>query len=708
MALAAIPAYLLARRVSSHGWSLAVAALTALAPWTGYATLMTTEALFYPAFVTLAWVAAGMLERPTWRRQAASLALAAVAALIKPQAFVLLPAIATAIVVFVATSSPRPPLRRYGLALGGLGTMIAAAAVILLGSRNAPGGAYGPLLDQAPALRDVLEWTVWHVAVFALALGIVALMAFPAAVARLLGRDATTAERSLGATAAAISAWVLVSVVALSASPYGLGFLHERSLFFLAPLVLACLAHWLGHGLPRRRAVAVLSALAVVAAIAALPERFVERSNVFDYPALRPVAVLLEDHPSIPPHVWLVGAALLAAAIFLATRSPVAPIACVVVAFVALAGTVSWPDAVSTAEARRLAWVDEALPGSARALLLHVDLPPVDGASCGRRPWFEQQALGVWTEFFNTRIDRVAHVYGQNEAAGIPSPGARRRTGRRRAPDRRRAQPGSALRRPRLAAADRRDPATALRPRSGGDPLPRRRLAVALARRGAAAARSPALAAAAARRRPALLTIQGSSSRYAASCPRAAASQVNVRAAREAALDPRGRVAEHVVDRDRDRLGIGRIEQPCAVAADLADRAGVGSGDGAAARHRLERREREALVEAREDERGRAPVQGDELVARHEPARLDAVRVGPALVAAAGEHEPQLRALAPQERERLQQPRRGSCAATGAPDRGGTARVPRRPGSCARGRSRAGRLGAARRGRPGAARSARR
>ena len=59
------------------------------------------------------------------------------------------------------------------------------------------------------------------------------------------------------------------------------------------------------------------------------------------------------------------------------------------------------------------------------------------GASCGRRPWFEQQALGVWTEFFNTRIDRVAHVYGQNKAAGIPSPGSSSRR-RRRAPDRRR------------------------------------------------------------------------------------------------------------------------------------------------------------------------------------------------------------------------------------------------------------------------------
>ena len=109
MALAAVPAYLLTRRVSSHGWSLTVAALTALVPWAGYATLMTTEALFYPVFVALAWGTAGMLERPMWRRQASTLALAAAAALIKPQAFVLLPAIATAI---VCSSPPRALVRR--------------------------------------------------------------------------------------------------------------------------------------------------------------------------------------------------------------------------------------------------------------------------------------------------------------------------------------------------------------------------------------------------------------------------------------------------------------------------------------------------------------------------------------------------------------------------------------------------------------------
>jgi hypothetical protein len=409
MALAAVPAYLLARRVSSPGWSLAVAASTAFAPWTGYATLLTTEALFFPVFVTLAWAVAGMLERPAAGRQAAVLVLAAAAALVKPQAFVLLPAIAAAVGLFVATARPRPPLRRYALVLGGLGLMTAAAAAILLGSRNAPGGAYGPLLDDAPGLREVLEWTVWHVGVFALALGVVALMAFPAALARLLGREATPAERSLGAAAAALSTFVLVSVIALSASRYGLDILHERSLFFLAPLVLACVAHWLEHGSPGRGT--ALSAVIVVAAIALLPGRFLERQNGFDYPALTPFT----------SRVWLVGAAVVAAAVILLARRTVAPLATVVVVFVALAGAVSWRDHVSTADARRLAWVDETLPGSARALLVHVDLPPVGEHACGRRPMFEQQALGVWTEFFNTRVDRVAHVYADNTAAGVPS-----------------------------------------------------------------------------------------------------------------------------------------------------------------------------------------------------------------------------------------------------------------------------------------------
>ena len=52
---------------------------------------------------------------------------------------------------------------------------------------------------------------------------------------------------------------------------------------------------------------------------------------------------------------------------------------------------------------------------------------------------------------------------------------------------------------------------------------------------------------------------------------------------------------------------------------------GVRARDRAAARHRLERRLAEALVERREDERRRPAVEADELVPRDDAARLDAV-----------------------------------------------------------------------------------
>src|SRR6185436_8286520 len=72
-------------------------------------------------------------------------------------------------------------------------------------------------------------------------------------------------------------------------------------------------------------------------------------------------------------------------------------------------------------------------------------------------------------------------------------------------------------------------------------------------------------------------------------------------------------------------------------------------------RHRLERRLAEALVAAREDECGRPAVERRELVGGYEPQHLDAGWDGASFVAAAGEHEPKLRPLLPQERERLEE-----------------------------------------------------
>ena len=59
---AAIPAYLLARRVAGAGLAVAVAALVAFEPWSAYGSLVMTESLFLPAFTTFVLLLARMLE----------------------------------------------------------------------------------------------------------------------------------------------------------------------------------------------------------------------------------------------------------------------------------------------------------------------------------------------------------------------------------------------------------------------------------------------------------------------------------------------------------------------------------------------------------------------------------------------------------------------------------------------------------------------
>ena len=75
VASAAVPAYLLARRVVTPLFALAVAFLVAFEPWTAYASLVMTESLFLPAFTTFVLLLARMLERPTLGRQLAVLGM---------------------------------------------------------------------------------------------------------------------------------------------------------------------------------------------------------------------------------------------------------------------------------------------------------------------------------------------------------------------------------------------------------------------------------------------------------------------------------------------------------------------------------------------------------------------------------------------------------------------------------------------------------
>jgi asparagine N-glycosylation enzyme membrane subunit Stt3 len=123
MSLTAVPVYLWTRSLARPAWALVAAALTVAVPGLAYSGLVMTEVAFYPALVLAAWALARALERPTLRRQSWLVAAAALAAMTRLQAFVLLPVFVTAVALKVILDRrPREALRLWPAAagLGGL------------------------------------------------------------------------------------------------------------------------------------------------------------------------------------------------------------------------------------------------------------------------------------------------------------------------------------------------------------------------------------------------------------------------------------------------------------------------------------------------------------------------------------------------------------------------------------------------------------
>jgi hypothetical protein len=411
VSLTAVPTYFLARRVVSHGWSLGLAALVVLSPWTAYAALTMTESLFLPAFATFALILVRMLERPAATRQLQVLFGLAVLVGIRPQALVFAGSVLVAIAIKgFRIDRPRRMLEQHmvvlgGLALAGVVSVIAGAVGLPL-----PAGTAGQLLTLHFRPLGLIKWTLWNVAVYELALGVIALAAFPLALRGLLRRSASQAERSIGIVALALSAGVLFSVAVLSASRYGLGILHERNLFYATPLVLICVAHWLTHGLDRPKLHAAAVVAAAVALPATLPEHLVSITNNVDSPTSAWLQQLKSEMPGTPLKAWTLAITGVAAVVLLFMRRPLAAVLSTALAFVAIASPLDYSGPFTPRQDRALAWVDHSLPAGATATLIHVGLSRSD-QPCTDAADYEQQELVTWTEFFNTRIDRVMHVF---------------------------------------------------------------------------------------------------------------------------------------------------------------------------------------------------------------------------------------------------------------------------------------------------------
>jgi Dolichyl-phosphate-mannose-protein mannosyltransferase len=406
MSLAAIPAFLLARRVVGRDYALFAAVLAVAVPSLAYTGTVMTENAFYPLFLAVVLVLVVALERPTPGWVVLLLALVGLAFATRVQAVALGPAILLAPVV-LALFEPfgvRELVSRfrwlYGIVLG-------AAAVALVFQLASGGllGAYEPVGERSYDLGEALRYLWWHVAELSLYVLVVPLAATIVLVARARSLDA----RLQAFLAATVSVTVcLLPVVAVFASRFS-DRIEERNMFYVAPLLCIALLAWVERGAPRPRIVAAAAAVVSALLVVAVPfDRFLATSAITDTLMLLPLWSL-QDHIGddwIRLAALALAAGLAASFLFVPARYAVG-LPLLVLGLWVLAIRPIW-------------WGTHGFEQSSRGALFQ-------GIRTADRDWIDQalapgtQAAFLWTgrtdrltvnenEFFNRRVGPVYYV----------------------------------------------------------------------------------------------------------------------------------------------------------------------------------------------------------------------------------------------------------------------------------------------------------
>lgn len=423
--LAAVPLYLLARRLLPPRWSIGVALLSLVLPASAGVSLVMTESAAYPAAVLAILAVVLALERPTVTRQLAVLGTVAVAFLVRTQFAVLLPAFVVGLALIWALVPSRRPRRLRDLrtlwpTLGVvvLGLVVVVGAPLVTG--RTPVGlpsAYAELWDSYD-VGAVAKLVAYHLADLEIYLAVIPLAVAPIVLQRLI-RQARAGSRQAGAYVAAflaINAAAVLVAAAFASTSAGFGHLHDRYLFYVFPLWLVAFAVWLHEGLPRPLLATVLGvALALVlptvtpfALIAAEDGQEAGAAVTHLWSAVNNLAYeRLPDAVSGRRVLALFVVTLLAVAFVVPRRIRRTLAVASVAGVLAVSTAVAWRDSIETAEDFQAilpderTWVDEAL-GDHEATTLYVSAP----CTRARR---SANAL-LLTELFNRRVTHAAHV----------------------------------------------------------------------------------------------------------------------------------------------------------------------------------------------------------------------------------------------------------------------------------------------------------
>jgi hypothetical protein len=288
--LAALPARAIASRVLRPWPAVGAAALAALVPSAVYTSAIMTESAFYPLFLACVWLMLRAVERPTPMRQLIVFVTIGVAFSFRAQAVVLVPAYLAAVVA-VRLLEGREDRRslRDALFPGQMTTVLVLGGGVVawlmssLARGHEPLDLFGPyrVLVSGHAPLEMARWALANVADVELYVGVVPFAAF----ALLLVNACTstklgTSLRRVVVISASVSLAMLSATSALSASRYGLGRVHERNLFYVAPLLLIVFLAWIDRGMPRSRRTTVAIAPLVTLLPLAIPAAAVHKSGL--------------------------------------------------------------------------------------------------------------------------------------------------------------------------------------------------------------------------------------------------------------------------------------------------------------------------------------------------------------------------------------------------------------------------------------------
>jgi hypothetical protein len=239
-ASAAIPAYLLTRRLAGTPCALVVSLLSVAVPWCVNAAFVMSEAAAYPVFLWAVLACHAAVSEPSARRDALALGALALAFFTRPQFLVLAAVLPIAALI---ADGPRGAWRRHrALAVAYAVAILVVVPLAALGESHRLLGDYGVTATKGSLLPLIaLKSAAIHLDVLAVGLGIVPfLLGAGWAYSRL--RDADQRRRSFAALAG-----LSLPLLALETASYdvrfgGPGVVRDRYLFYLAPLLLLATA----------------------------------------------------------------------------------------------------------------------------------------------------------------------------------------------------------------------------------------------------------------------------------------------------------------------------------------------------------------------------------------------------------------------------------------------------------------------------------